>query len=263
MTRVLDNTNGQQSTQNTTNNTQESQFTQQQNNPLGNLLGNIFGNSNTITQMTAMILGGDQGTTERTSNGSQSGQTGGLNLNSLIQGILNPSRSTSTTSNIPNINSNNMNESTSQSTQNNNPYPILNAPNEQIFHLERIVDRLSGLPADTTNSAIPKQQNLNYPLNVLTATGQTLRNYYSSLVRFSPFILKLADCLERESLISDENERQKVKILIQNISGGFEALNKATIPFQSLLRGLNYGNSPGTGFLSLATGTVRMVGGNN
>lgn len=276
MTRMAESSTnaGASSTTSTTGGTtQQTGGTIQQNvnaNPFGNLLGNLLGNPNNMIQMTSMFLGGEGGRgtgnlnnlfsgVQNAHDGSQSSNQTTNDINSLLQNILNP-RNTQTSQ----TSQQNANTSNQQSTTDTNPitaqYPLLRTTNDHLTNFERILNTVSG----NQESNIPNAPNLNYPLNVLTAVGTTLRRYTQDLTRFLPYLTTLSDCLERESLITNSEDREKVKRLVINIQQGIDELTKSTTPLQPILHGLDYGNAPGTGSLRLvATTELQMSVGPN
>ena len=272
MTRMVD--AGQASTNNTTTNTTNASTQNQpttasgtanaipfnlnaggDGNFLQGMLGNLMGNPNSVLQMTSMILGDNdidlnnllQGVT----NGAQTGsnQSPNLNLNALLGNLLNPNAGASsgarniqqpipTTSSTLNISDNRVED---------NQYPVLNGPNESLTSLENHNKTWLG----EHNSNIPNAAKLNYTKNVLTSVGETLRSYYNNVNKFLPLVLRLAECLERESLVQSSEERQKVQGLIGAVNTGFDHISKATGSLQPLLGGLEYGQNSGQGHLAL------------
>ena len=123
------------------------------------------------------------------------------------------------------------------------PYPMFDAPNQHIANLNRVTNSTLGVSSDP----LPRVPELNYPLNILTATGNTLRNYYQALGKFIPLIEVLSESLQRESLITSPEERDKVKRLIVQIKQGLDEIVSSTGPVSTILQGLDFGNAPGQG----------------
>jgi hypothetical protein len=279
MTRMIENT---QSTSATTNVPSENQIPNQSQNTtsststnpnmpnfgagtgtggnfLQGILGNLMSNPNSMLQMTSMILGDNdldlnsllQGPRQGSQTEANPNQPPTMNLNNLLNNILNPNPSARTSTNQATTNT------TTPTTQNlniqnngiDNQYPMLNSPNESLANLENVTKTLLG-DISTGNPNVPR---LNYTKNVLTSLGETLKTYYNNVNRFLPVVLRLAECLERESLIQSQEERQKVQSLISTVHSGFEHITKATGSLQPLFNGLEYGQNPGQGHLRLVT----------
>lgn len=278
MTRMVDNT---QSTSSTTNAPSQNQIPNQSQNTnststnsnipnfgpgagtggnfLQGILGNLMSNPNSMLQMTSMILGDNdldlnsllQGPRQGSQTEANPNQPPSLNLNNLLNNILNPNPSARAATNQSTTYTN---QSNNQNTNNQNrvienEYPMLNSPNESLANLANVSKTLLG-DFDTN---YPNNPRLNYTKNVLTSVGETLRTYYQNVNRFLPIVLRLAECLERESLIQSQEERLKIQSLISSVHSGFEQLTKATGSLEPLLNGLEYGQNPGQGHLKLIT----------
>ena len=243
-------------------------------NLLQGMLGNMMNNPNSILQMTSMLLGDNDLNLNNLLQGVQTGaQTGSgqnpspnINLNALIGNLLNPNAAGANTySGARSTTQTNPNQSTTQNIPDNtveaNPYPVLNGPNESLSNLENLNTTWLG----QHNSGIPQAPRLNYTRNILTSVGETLRAYHNNVDRFLPLVLRLAECLEGESLVQSAEERLKVQSLISAVNAGFENISKATGSLQPLLNGLNYGQNSGQGHLSLVStiGTQVVIENNN
>jgi hypothetical protein len=243
--------------QQSTNNNNSSSGNPFQSNNFGNILGNILNNPNAMIQMTSMIMGGGEGSNMNNNLNNilgnlgmnQNSSGGPINLNNLLQGIMNPSPNSqvnTTNSNFPGQQTQTTpNTQVNQSNSENERYPMLTSPNKHISDLQSINLQISG-----TSSNLPSLPNLNYPYNVLTAVGNTLNNYSSQSLAFNSHLRLLSELLQSESLVSDQQERLKVRSLIDHVKKGLNEIAQASSQLSNLLNGLEYGNSPGQGFHS-------------
>ena len=276
-TTASTNTSTQNQTSNTSNPINANPFAQNtgaNGNLLQGMLGNMMNNPNSILQMTSMILGDNdldlnnllQGVRNGTQTGSGQSALPNVNLNALLGNLLNPNAAgVGASSGATNTQQANTTQSSTQIIPDNtvevNPYPVLNGPNESLSNLENLNKTWLG----ENNYSIPNASRLNYTRNILTSVGETLRSYYDNVDRFLPLVLRLAECLERESLVQSAEERCKVQSLIAAVNTGFENISKATGSLQPLLNGLQYGQNSGQGHLSLVTaiGTQVVIENNN
>jgi hypothetical protein len=229
--------------------------------PFSSLLGNLLNNPNQMIQMTSMILGDESGNINMNNlnnllgglTSNQPSQSNQMDLNALLNNIINPQGQPGQSQ--PAQSQTNTQQQSSSSTSSTNPYPMLDAPYQHIQQLNVVTDSISGI----TSNPLPNVPNLNYPLNILTAVGNTLRKYYQALGRFLPLIEVLSESLQRESIISSQEEREKVKSLIRQVKQGLDEIINSSGPVSTILHGLDFGNAPGQGVYRLIAGaTVEM-----
>ncbi len=229
--------------------------------PFSSLLGNLLNNPNQMIQMTSMILGDESGNINMSNlnnilgglTSNQPNQSNQMDLNALLNNIINPQGQSG--QNQPGQPGQSQANPQQQSTSSNNPYPMLDTPNQHIQQLNSITNSIQGI----SSNPFPHVPNLDYPLNILTAVGNTLRKYYQALGRFLPLIEVLSESLQRESLISSQEDREKVKTLIRQVKQGLDNIISSSGPVSSILDGLDFGNAPGQGVYRLIAGaTVEM-----
>jgi hypothetical protein len=222
---------------------------------INNLLGGILSTPpNQFIQISNLgfeDMGGIGGTT---------GQVGNNPFGNIFQNLLRPrpggntttTNQTTTNTNINNITTNTTtnNTNTGGTTTNttnqqpNNAYPVLVPPNQQISQLSNIVSEQTA----NNNALMPNIPEHTYPRNLLSALGSTLRNYYSNMSIFLPLILRLADGLERESLMTNSEDRRKLQELSRNVARGMNEITTSSTTIGNILNGLNVGNAPGQGY---------------
>ena len=86
---------------------------------------------------------------------------------------------------------------------------------------------------------------LDYERNNMTILGGYTNKLYFNLIRILPFLGRLGDLLERESLVTKEEERREIEILAQNMSVALSEMNKAITPLTPLLENLKIGKNVG------------------
>jgi len=96
----------------------------------------------------------------------------------------------------------------------------------------------------------PSMPQLNVPRNSLVLLGGFLHSYQFQLTRLIPFISRLSDLMQRESLITNANERHQVELLAHSVGMALEELSSATTPILSLMQNVHLGNLPGEVSLS-------------
>lgn len=111
----------------------------------------------------------------------------------------------------------------------------------------------------------PPMPLLNVPRNSLVLLGGFLNSYQFQLTRLIPFIARLSDLMQRESLITNANERHQVELLAHSVGMALEELAAATTPILSLMQNVHLGNNPGEVSLtdrssrSLSQGTQQTI----
>jgi len=83
--------------------------------------------------------------------------------------------------------------------------------------------------------------------------GRFLNRYANNLTRIIPYIHQIGDLLERESLLTDEFERNYLQEKIAILTKALDELVKTTTPVVPLLKGLETGNAPGQGKIKEVT----------
>ena len=91
----------------------------------------------------------------------------------------------------------------------------------------------------------PRMPQLPVQRNPLVLLGGFLYNYQFQLLRLLPFISRVADLLQRESLVTDPAEREMMQALAQRVGITLNELVLATNPITGLLQTLHIGPSPG------------------
>jgi hypothetical protein len=244
-----------------------------------NLFGNMFANPGQFVQISNVSI--DE-------LGRGTGGTGGTNqpnpFANILQNLMMPRGGTSTTqtTGTGNTSTGTTNMTTSNTTGNNtttgttgtgnntttgttgtgnttmgsqfDAYPMFIQPTQQISQLSAIVNELTV----GNNNNMPNIPNHSYHRNILTALGATLRTYYYNMSVFLPLIYTLAEGLERESLMTNSDDRRKLQELARQISRGMNEIVSSTNTLSPLLSGLTTGNAPGQGFATFQA-TVSQV----
>ena len=79
----------------------------------------------------------------------------------------------------------------------------------------------------------------------MSAIGTFLYNYQFQLLRLIPFVSRLADLMQRESLIATPRERLQVQAIAQYVGQAMHELVYATAPVAHLVRDIQIGEEPG------------------
>lgn len=127
-------------------------------------------------------------------------------------------------------------------------------PFDHIHNIGLIVNELHG-----PGSGFPPPRMPQIPVqrNPLVLLGGFLYNYQFQLMRLLPFISRVADLIQRESLITDPNERAMLQQMGQSIGNAMNELALATSPVTGLLQNLQIG--PGPGQFQLRVGNVPVA----
>ncbi|OMJ76817.1 hypothetical protein SteCoe_23753 [Stentor coeruleus] len=115
-------------------------------------------------------------------------------------------------------------------------------PFDRVLNIGNIVNELHGPGASFPPPRMPQ---LPVPRNPLVLLGGYLHNYQFQLMRLLPFISRLADLMQRESLIQDPNERQLLQILGQRVGLAMQELTLSTGPAMQILQQIQIGPQPG------------------
>ena len=115
-------------------------------------------------------------------------------------------------------------------------------PFDHIHNIGQIVNEMHG-----PGSGFPPPRMPQIPLNrnPLVLLGGFLYNYQFQLMRLLPFISRVGDLIQRESLITDPNERLLLQDMAQRVGLALNQLVLATTPITPLLEQLQIGPSPG------------------
>ena len=141
--------------------------------------------------------------------------------------------------------------------QNVSNLPPVNNPNNQgpprnaveialpFDHVHNIGLILNDLQGPNTNFPPPRMPQLPVQRNPLVLLCGFLYNYQFQLLRLLPFISRVADLMQRESLITDPNERAMLQQLSQRVGNALNELALATTPITSLVQQIQIGPAPG------------------
>ena len=134
-----------------------------------------------------------------------------------------------------------------------NPIEIT-LPFDRIQNIGNIVNDLHG-----PSSSFPPPRMPQIPLqrNPLVLLGGFLYNYQFQLLRLLPFISRVADLLQRESLITDPQERLLLQQLASRVGSALNELNLATAPVTGMLQNIQIG--PGPGQFQLRLGNIPVA----
>jgi hypothetical protein len=244
---------------------QENTQQQQPNINLGNLggmFGGLLNNPNAMIQISSLVL-------DDLGRPSSQGQTNPIN--NILQNLLNPQQRTlqTNTTDQSNVETTNVNNNTNTQPTNNvtnntqtnsnadifDQYPILRPVNQHINNLGNIVNEITG----GNNNNIPILPCHSYPRNILVAIAIILKNWTNQISRFVPYVTTLAEGLERESILTNTEERNKLHELARKVNAGLNEISQACNTLQQTMSGLNVGTGPGLGFTTLLHTTMNAV----
>ena len=86
---------------------------------------------------------------------------------------------------------------------------------------------------------------IDYERNNLTVLGGFTNKLYFNLLRILPFVGRLGDLLERESLITDSQERKEIELLSHQIGSAFKEIKNSIEPVFSIYENIKLGPNPG------------------
>ena len=118
----------------------------------------------------------------------------------------------------------------------------ISLPFDRVHHLGGLVNEMHGSGASFPPPRMPM---LPFQRNPMTLLGGFLHNYELQVLRFLPFVSRVSDLLQRESLITDPNERAQLQALVQRVSAGLNEISAATTPVAAMLSQLQIGQAPG------------------
>jgi hypothetical protein len=200
-------------------------------------------------------------------------------INNILQNLLNPqgrtgqpnvntnvTNTTTTTTNVSNTTTNNTTTNQESNVGTNNTqtntnvdildqYPILRPTSQHINNLGNIVNEITG----GNNNNIPILPNHSYPRNILAAIAIILKNWTNQMSRFIPYVTTLAEGLERESLLTNIEHRNKLQELARKVNAGLNEISQSCSSLQQTMNGLNVGTGPGLGYTTLLHNTINSV----
>lgn len=115
-------------------------------------------------------------------------------------------------------------------------------PFDHVHNLGQIVNGMMG-----PNSSFPHPPMPQLPLsrNTLVLLGGFLYNYQFQLMRLIPFLSRLSDLLQRESLITEAQQRAELQRFSRAMGAAMQEINLATQPVVELFQMMEIGPSPG------------------
>ena len=118
----------------------------------------------------------------------------------------------------------------------------ISLPFDRLHNIGAIINELHG---NNSSFPPPRMPQLPFQRNPMTLLGGYLHNYEFQVLRFLPFISRVSDLLQRESLITDPEERVMLQNMAQRVSAGLNELAAATAPVAGMLGQLQVGQAPG------------------
>lgn len=112
-------------------------------------------------------------------------------------------------------------------------------------HVSNIGSIVNALMGPGANFPPPRMPALNVDRNPLVLLGGFLSTYQFQIMRLIPFISRIGDLMQRESLISDPQERGMLQQIANRVGDALFELDSATRPVIDLLRNLQIGPQPG------------------
>jgi hypothetical protein len=114
-------------------------------------------------------------------------------------------------------------------------------PYGHLHNLAQIINSLTGTRSNPHSPQIPA---LPFPRNSLSQLGHFLNFYQFQLLRLLPFLSRLADLLQRESLITNSYDRSELQSLARSIGTAMKELQTATQRVSGLFQELDVNNPP-------------------
>ena len=112
-------------------------------------------------------------------------------------------------------------------------------------HVQNIGNIVNHMHGPGAGFPPPRMPQLNVDRNSLVILGGFMYQYYFQLMRLLPFMSRVSDLLQRESLITDSNERNMLQVMARNVGRAFSEIIQATQPVAEILQNLEVGQSPG------------------
>ncbi|CAG9334376.1 unnamed protein product [Blepharisma stoltei] len=128
------------------------------------------------------------------------------------------------------------------------PHPHSHGPHEILLpfpNVQNIGAIVNSLHGPASGFPPPRMPQINVERNPLVLLGGYLYNYQFQMLRLLPFISRLADLLQRESLITDPSERAHLQNLGRNVGMALNEFMLATGPVLELLNTVQIGQNPG------------------
>lgn len=145
-------------------------------------------------------------------------------------------------------------------------YPIMTSPidaryndllhgiNNNLALLSKNMDKNNHSSSDTYNLPIT-----NSTQNILSAISRSLRFYTYNIDQFISQLNRLTDLLEREQLITKNEERNKGNELIKQCSTSFDLISKSSNALNQIISNSNFGNTPNTGFVNVINTEIGIL----
>lgn len=105
----------------------------------------------------------------------------------------------------------------------------------------------------------PVMPSLGLPRNNLTLFGGFLYSYQFQILRLLPFVSRLADLLQRESQMTNPQDRYQTQYLANEVGKALSEIVLATIPVMDSFRNLTMGERPGEFRLPIPINRVQHI----
>lgn len=115
-------------------------------------------------------------------------------------------------------------------------------PFDHVHNLGQIVNGMMGPNASFPHPPMPQ---LPMNRNTLVLLGGFLYNYQFQLMRLIPFLSRLSDLLQRESLVTEAQQRADLQRFSRAMGAAMQEINLATQPVVELFQMMEIGPSPG------------------
>ena len=111
-------------------------------------------------------------------------------------------------------------------------------------HLHNLAQIINSLTGTRSNPPSPQVPALPFPRNSLSQLGHFLNFYQFQLLRLLPFLARLAELLQRESLITNSYDRSELQSLARSMGTAMKELQTATQRVSGLFQELDVNNPP-------------------
>ena len=112
-------------------------------------------------------------------------------------------------------------------------------------HVHNLGQIVNGMMGPNTSFPQPPMPQLPVSRNTLVLLGGFLYNYQFQLMRLIPFLSRLADLLQRESLITEAQQRAELQRFSRAMGTAMREINLATQPVVDLFQMMEIGPAPG------------------
>lgn len=112
-------------------------------------------------------------------------------------------------------------------------------------HVHNLGQIVNGMMGPNTSFPHPPMPQLPVSRNTLVLLGGFLYNYQFQLMRLIPFLSRLADLLQRESLITEAQQRADLQRFSRAMGAAMREINLATQPVVDLFQMMEIGPAPG------------------